>query len=277
VHKSAKIMRVLTKTAAVLVVADLLLPGSRSLIAQQAPAPPAPSQSPGPSSYVPKQSDRPEALAGDEPGFQPIFDGKTLTGWDGDPKYWRVEDGTLVGEITPETIIKSNTFIIWRGGRPKDFELKLDYRITAEGNSGINYRSAVVPDPVTPSNKFAMRGYQCDLDGQKRYPGNNYEEKGRLFLALRGQLTRVVGGRPPVLVSTIGDSNELLKAVTDDWNSVHLMVRGNTLTHVINGQVMSIVIDDDASNRPADGLIGVQVHVGPPMKVQYRQIRLKAF
>ena len=276
-HKSEKLMSVLTKMAALLVLADLLLPGSRSLIAQQAPAPPPPSQPPGASSYAPKQSDRPEAMAGDEPGFQPIFDGKTLTGWDGDPKYWRVEDGALVGEITPETIIKSNTFIIWRGGRPKDFELKLDYRITAEGNSGINYRSAVVPDPVTPSNKFAMRGYQCDLDGQKRYPGNNYEEKGRLFLALRGQLTRVVGGRPPVLVSTIGNSNELLKAVTDDWNSVHLMARGNTLTHVINGQVMSIVIDDDASNRPADGLIGVQVHVGPPMKVQYRQIRLKTW
>ncbi len=276
-HKSEKLMRVLTKMAALLVLADLLLPGSRSLIAQQAPVPPASSQPPGASSYVPKQSDRPEAVAGDEPGFQPIFDGKTLAGWDGDPRYWRVEDGALVGEITPETIIKSNTFIIWRGGRPKDFELKLDYRITAEGNSGINYRSAVVPDPVTPANKFAMRGYQCDLDGQKRYPGNNYEEKGRLFLALRGQLTRVVGGRPPVLVSTIGNANELLKAVTDDWNSVHLMARGNTLTHLINGQVMSIVIDDDASNRPADGLIGVQVHVGPPMKVQYRQIRLKTW
>ena len=159
--------------------------------------------------YAPKQSDRPEAVTGDEPGFQPIFDGKTLSGWEGDPTYWRVEDGALVGEITPATVIKSNTFIIWRGGRPKDFELKLDYRITPEGNSGINYRSAVVPDPVTPGNKFAMRGYQCDLDGRKRYPGNNYEEKGRLFLAVRGQVTRVVGGRPPVLVSTIGDPDDL--------------------------------------------------------------------
>ena len=92
-------------------------------------------------------------MAGDEPGFQPIFDGKTLAGWEGDPTYWRVEDGALVGEITPETVLKSNTFIIWRGGRPKDFELKLDYRITAAGNSGINYRSEVVPDPVTPGQQ----------------------------------------------------------------------------------------------------------------------------
>ena len=107
--------------------------------------------------YVPKQSDRPEPATGDEPGFRAIFDGKTLAGWEGDPKYWRVEDGTLVGEITPETIIKSNTFIVWKEGAPADFELKADYRITSGGNSGINYRSVVVPDMVTPTNKFAMR------------------------------------------------------------------------------------------------------------------------
>lgn len=273
-RSSEHFVNLLMKAVAISLLGTLLPHGIGSLSAQQAPAQSATSQPPG-ASYVPKQSDRPEALAGDEPGFQSIFDGKTLAGWEGDPKYWRVEDGSLVGEITPETIVKSNTFIIWRGGRPKDFELKLDYRISAEGNSGINYRSVVVADPVTHSNKFAMRGYQCDIDGRKRYPGNNYEEKGRLFLALRGQLTRVVGGRPPILVSTIGDSNELLKAVTDDWNSVHIMARGNVLTHVINGQVMSIVIDDDAHNRPTDGLLGVQVHVGPPMKVQFRQIRLK--
>jgi hypothetical protein len=225
--------------------------------------------------YVPKQSDRPEAVSGDEPGFQPIFDGKSLAGWDGNPTYWRVDSSVLVGEITPATVIKSNTFIIWRGGRPKDFELKMDYRITAAGNSGINYRSEVVPDPVTPDNKFAMRGYQCDIDGKKAYAGNNYEEKGRLFLAVRGQLTRVVGGRPPVLVSTIGDNSELGALVSDDWNAAHVIARGNVLTHIINGRVMSITIDDDAPNRPVDGLIGMQVHVGPPMKIEYRNIRLK--
>jgi hypothetical protein len=227
--------------------------------------------------YVPKQSDRPSALPGDEPGFQPIFDGRTLAGWDGNPAYWRVEDGALVGEITPSTVIKSNTFAIWQGGRPRDFELKLEYRITAGGNSGINYRSAVVPDPVTPDNRFAMKGYQCDIDGRKMYVGNNYEEKGRLFLAVRGQVTRVVGGRPPVVISTLGAEEELGRLVTDDWNAVHLMVRGNVATHIVNGRVMTIVIDDDEANRPADGAIGVQVHVGPPMKVEYRNIRLRSW
>ena len=225
--------------------------------------------------YVPRQTDRPTAIDGDEPGFQSIFDGRTLDGWDGNPTYWRVEKGLLVGEITPEIVIKSNTFLVWRGGRPRDFELKLDYRITAGGNSGINYRSAIVPDAVTPHNKYAMRGYQFDLDGARRYPGNNYEEKGRLFLAVRGQVTRVVGGRPPVLLSTIGDSSQLAAVATDDWNSAHISARGNTLVHMLNGRLMSIVIDDDAPNRAMEGLIGVQVHVGPAMKVEYRNIRLK--
>ena len=227
--------------------------------------------------YAPKQSDRPTPIEGDEPGFVPIFDGQSLKGWEGDPTYWRVEGGALVGEITPATIVKSNTFIIWRGGRPKDFELKLEYRITPAGNSGINYRSASVPDPVTPANAFALRGYQFDLDGGQGYTGNNYEEKGRLFMAVRGQVTRVVGGRPPIVVASVGDEAQLVAIQTDDWNMVHLHVRGNTLMHLLNGRLMSVTIDDDAANRPADGLIGMQVHVGPPMKVEYRNIRLKTW
>ena len=249
--------------------AALIAVESTGLAQQQTP--PQPSNAP----YVPRQSDRPTPIDGDEPGFNAIFDGNTLDGWDGDPRYWRVENGALVGEITPATVVKSNTFIIWRGGQPRDFELKLDYRITAAGNSGINYRSASVPDPVTPDNKFALRGYQFDVDGARRYVGNNYEEKGRLFLAVRGQLTRVVGNRPPVVIGTIGTEAELASAVTDDWNAVHLIVRGNTLMHLLNGRLMSVTIDDDAAKRPVDGLLGVQVHVGPPMKVEYRRIRLK--
>ncbi len=223
--------------------------------------------------YVPKQSDRPQPMEGDEPGFRPIFDAKTLSGWEGDTKYWRAADGVMTGEITPETIIKSNTFIIWRGGEPEDFELKLEYRITAGGNSGVNYRSVVVPDKVTPENRFAMRGYQCDIDGQNRYTGNNYEEKGRLFLAVRGEVTHVTGTRPPVILSRVGDGQQLAAGIRDGWNAVHIIARGNVLMHHINGQLMSMVIDDDPTRRRR-GLIGVQVHVGGPMKVDYRNWRL---
>jgi hypothetical protein len=225
--------------------------------------------------YAPKQSDRPESLSGEEPGFESIFDGKSLRGWEGDPKYWRVEDGDMVGEITPETVIKSNTFIIWRGGEPADFELKVDFKISAGGNSGINYRSVVVPDKVTPSNRFAMRGYQCDIDAARRYTGNNYEEKGRLFLAVRGQVTRVTGTAKPSIVSTLGDAEDLGKLVRDDWNSVRIIARGNVLMHHVNDRLMSTVLDDDAKGRTSKGLIGVQVHVGPPMQVRYRNWRLK--
>ena len=220
--------------------------------------------------YVPKQSDRPEPLTGEEPGFQPIFDGKTLDGWEYDPKYWRAENGVLVGEVTPETILQRNTFIVWRGGTPGDFELKVDYRITATGNSGINYRSAMVAD-----TKYALRGYQCDIDGRNQYTGNNYEERGRLFLGVRGQVTRVTGAGKPVILSSLGESKDLAAFVTPEWNSVHLVIRGNTLVHMVNGHVMCVVIDDDVSKRASEGLLGVQVHVGPPMKVEYRNFRLK--
>jgi len=224
--------------------------------------------------YVAKQSDRPEPAEGDEPGFRSIFDGRTLEGWEGDSKYWRASDGIMTGEITPETIIKSNTFIIWRGGEPENFELKVDYRITPGGNSGVNYRSVVVPDSVTPANRFAMRGYQCDIDGQNRYTGNNYEEKGRLFLSVRGELTHVTGTRRHTILSRLGENQELASRINEDWNAVHIIARENVLIHNINGQLMSMVIDDDPK-RERKGLIGVQVHVGGPMKVEYRNWRIR--
>jgi hypothetical protein len=219
-------------------------------------------------------------MEGDETGFRPIFNGKNLDGWEGDPRYWRAEDGCLVGEVTPDNLLKSNTFIIWGGGEPGDFELKVDYRLTAPawgGNSGINYRSAVVPDPVTPANRFAMRGYQADIDGKNVYTGQNYEEKGRLFLATRGEMTHVTGVRKPVVISSLGDPKELAGFIKPDWNSYHLIIRGNVLAHSLNGHLMSVVVDDDPVGRTMKGLIGVQVHVGGPMKIEYRGFRLKEF
>ena len=212
-------------------------------------------------------------MTNDESGFVQIFDGKTLNGWEGDTNYWRVEHGCLVGEITPDKVLKRNSFIIWRGGRTKDFELKVDYRISAKGNSGINYRSAHAPETNAP---WAMRGYQADIDGANRYTGQNYEERGRTFLALRGQMTRLETDKPPQIIGSLGDTNTLLSVIkSDDWNEYHLIVQDNTMMHVINGHVMSVVVDEDARNRTMDGLLGVQVHTGPPMKVEYRNFRFK--
>ncbi|MEP0711033.1 MAG: DUF1080 domain-containing protein, partial [Algoriphagus sp.] len=119
-------------------------------------------------------------------GFVPIFDGKTLDGWDGNPVYWSVKDGAITGEITPETLLKANTFLIWQGGQPGDFELKADFKISESGNSGINYRSELVEDVP-----HALKGYQADIDGKNNYTGQNYEERKRATLAYRGQETKI--------------------------------------------------------------------------------------
>jgi hypothetical protein len=188
-----------------------------------------------------------------------------------------VEDGNLVGEITPGNTIQRNSFIIWRGGKPADFELKVEYRISAQGNSGINYRSSEIADLP-----LAMKGYQFDIDGERRnngdtrHTGNNYEERGRTFMALRGQITQAIEGGKREVIGAIGDYKDLTKVIkTNDWNQVHIIARGNTLIHILNGQVVSVLVDNDAQNRTGEGLIGVQVHQGPPMKIEYRNMRLK--
>lgn len=161
--------------------------------------------------------------------------------------------------------------MIWREGTPADFELKLEYRLTGF-NSGIQYRSIELPDI-----KWAMEGYQADMDGRQQYTGQIYEERGRGFLALRGQFTYIGAGRKPGVAGSLGDNEELKKFIKDDdWNSVHIIARGNTLIQILNGHVMSMVVDDDTANRKMSGLIGIQVHRGPAMKIEVRNIRIKS-
>ncbi len=223
-----------------------------------------------------------------EQGFEYIFDGKTLNGWEGDPVYWRVEDSAIIGEVTPETILERNTFIIWQGAKPANFELKLEYRITETGNSGVNYRSVEVDDLP-----YALRGYQLDIDGRKRYAGQNYEERGRTTLAYPGEKVELQTLADQLQTGRAGFRGEKCMAHrnvqdyagvidemkaqirSNDWNECHLVVKGNRLLHYINGVLMSDVTDNDVINRKMEGLIGVQVHVGPPMKVEYRNIRIK--
>lgn len=220
-----------------------------------------------------------------ESGFVPLLNGSSLEGWEGDPTYWRIEDGTLVGEVTPTTLLKTNTFLIWQQQQPADFELKGTFRITKNGNSGINYRSERVPEVP-----YALKGYQADIDGQNKYTGQNYEERGRTTLAYRGQQTRIqpfTQGNVRDLVKnnawtlltvekSLGEAEALQSRIkTEDWNEFHLIVKGNRLQHFINGVLMSDVTDLDTVNGKKAGLLGVQVHVGPPMKVEYRNLRLK--
>jgi hypothetical protein len=127
-----------------------------------------------------------------------------------------------------------------------------------------------------PGVTWGMRGYQADIDGRNRYTGQNYEERGRTFNAMRGQITHIRNGKKAEIIGSLGDSKELEAFIkNDDWNEYHLIIRGNTLIHILNGHLMSVVIDDDTDNRRFDGQIGVQVHVGPPMKIEYRNFRIK--
>jgi hypothetical protein len=204
-------------------------------------------------------------------GFVKIFDGKTLKGWEGDLMFWRVEDGKLVGQVTPTTPLKTNTFLIWKGGLTGDFELRLQFHITPSGNSGINYRSERLKDIP-----FALKGYQADIDGVNRYTGQNYEERGRGFLAMRGQKVILSPNEKPVVTSSLGSSDSLKTVIKDDnWNQCTIIAKGNRMQHFINGVLMSDVTDNDKGLRKLTGLLGLQVHVGAPMKVEYRNIMYK--
>ncbi len=205
----------------------------------------------------------------DGTGFESIFDG-SLKNWDGDPGYWRVESGSLIGESTKEKPLTRNTFVVWRGGFPADFELKLEYRINST-NSGVQYRSVELPE----AGQWVMKGYQADIDFQNTYTGQLYEERGRGFLALRGQTTLIEEGKKKV-VANLRSSDELKAIIkANDWNLLHIIARGNILVHALNGHLVSTVIDDDTKNRAMAGLIGFQLHQGPPMKVEFRNILLK--
>lgn len=203
-------------------------------------------------------------------GFEKIFDG-TLKGWDGDPKYWHVEDGVIIGETTAENALPQNTFLIWRGGEVEDFELKIDFRMN-NTNSGIQYRSSEVPE----AGKWVLKGYQSDMDFVNRYTGAIYEERGRGLLALRGQTTYIAPGQKPRIIGSVGDGQELSGYLKiNDWNRIHIIARGNTLVQIYNGHVMTMLIDDDADKRAMKGLLGLQLHRGPPMVVEFRNIYLK--
>ena len=215
------------------------------------------------------------AAAGDtEADFTPIFDGKTLNGWDGDPKFWRVEDGALTGQTTKENPLKKNTFLIWRGGTVGDFELKLEYRIKG-GNSGIQYRGWEDPPK---HGKWVISGYQADVDSivDRGWCGCLYEENGRGFLAHPGQKTVIGDDHKPVVVAQVADAKKIQSHLKfEDWNRYHIIAKGYHFIHKINGQVTAEATDEDKTKRRARGLLAFQLHQGEPMKLEIRGVRLK--
>jgi hypothetical protein len=209
-------------------------------------------------------------------GFTEIFNGKDLTGWKGHASLWSVEDQAITGTTTEESPLKSNTFLIWTGGSLADFTLELEYRLLPEsqekpgGNSGIQYRSKVLDE-----EKFIVGGYQADIDLDLTYSGINYEERGRGILAQRGQRV-TINQDGTKQVESIGEASELGKKIRrGDWNQYRIEAHGSHLRHFINGSLMSETVDGQTDKSSAEGVLALQIHTGPPMKVQFRKIRLK--
>lgn len=209
------------------------------------------------------------AVHADDGETKSLFDGKTLDGWEGNPDFWSVQDGAITGHTTKEKPTSGNTFLIWKGGKVGDFELNLKFRIDG-GNSGIQYRSK-------DFGKFVVGGYQADFDDAGGYTGILYEERGtRGIMGARGKKT--VYGEDGKKTVTAGETPE--KEILDsykkkDWNEYTIIAKGNHLIHKVNGKVSVDVTDGDASKSVAEGILALQLHAGPPMTVQFKDIQLK--
>ncbi len=218
-------------------------------------------------------------------GFQSLFNGKDLSGWEGMKEFWSVRDGAITGQTTADRALKANTFLIWKGGEPKNFELRAQFRLTPNNdtgfaNSGVQYRSRII-DPAT----FVVGGYQADMD-MGRYIGMLYEEKGRGILMQPGQKIRVgpmadseKKGKQKAKIETIATvtTTEQLAAAykKSEWNEIVIIARGNHLQHFINGKVTADVTDTDSEKGAKSGVIALQLHQGQPMTIQFKDIRLK--
>ena len=216
----------------------------------------------------------PSAGAEDEPGFKAIFDGESLDGWRGEEGRWEVVDGVIVGETTPEKPLPHNTFLVWEQGTVDDFELRLQFRITGtdRANSGIQFRG-------TEREDGHVIGYQADIDRAGQWVGALYDEAtGRGLLAGRGHES-VVTQDGKIETKQVKDPQTLFENAIDinDWNEYSITARGNTITLKINGKVTARVTDNDPNGLDRSGLLALQLHSGPPMKIEFRNIRLKRF
>jgi hypothetical protein len=214
----------------------------------------------------------------DHNGFTQIFDGKTLNGWDGSPEVWHVEDGNLVAESSPEHP-SGTTNIIWRGGQPANFELKVEMKLEGAGaNGGIQYRSLNIPPaPGQKFGKWNMQGYQADFDYGNKYTGQLYEQSSpRGIVAWRGQMVETDQGKRPQLLATLGSSDELKSFIKiGDWNQFEVIADGNTLIHILNGHVMAVLVDNDPTFSQSKGLIGFEIEGPGVVKISHRNVWLK--
>lgn len=219
------------------------------------------------------------ARAADAPAetgkYQTLFNGTDLKGWDGDTRLWSVKDGVIHGETTEENKAPSNTFLIWKDGKVKDFELRVSFRCNAANNSGIQYRSTAFEDA---KNKWRVRGYQHELRNESKLPnvaGFIYDEGGkRGRVCLVGEKAVWEEGKKKVTDSLIDAAAYEKLFKLDDWNDVVIVGQGNHLQHYMNG---TLVLDftDAPELALKEGVIALQLHAGKPMWAEFKNIRLK--
>jgi acetyl esterase/lipase len=200
-------------------------------------------------------------------GFVSLFNGKDLTGWEGAPGLWKVEDGVVVGTCDGPGHLAHNTFLIWKEGTVRDFELRATIRLIGDNNSGIQYRSRVLPK-VGP---YAIAGYQCDAHPAIEHTGMTYEEKGRGIFGLNGKNVMLDRKGERWLLS----EHEPVKADISQWTEYSVEARGNHLIHRVNGKITSELIDHHKEGRALDGLLAIQLHNGNPYRVEIKDLHLK--
>ncbi len=201
--------------------------------------------------------------------WTPLFDGKSLDGWRGDPAIWSVRDGAIIGVTTKEQPLRQNSYLVSNDSFA-DFEIKFKYRIH-DGNSGLQYRSKLLD-----AEKFIVQGYQADIEAGPNYSGIVYEERGRGIMVQRGKKMEATPEGELRELASFGDSADIqAKIKQKDWNEYHVTARGNHLIHRINGVVTAELIDNQPDKRAAEGILAFQVHVGPPMKIEVKDILIR--
>jgi hypothetical protein len=202
--------------------------------------------------------------------FKPIFNGHDLAGWDGDRRYWSARDGCIRGETSLSALPVGNTFLIWRAGVLKDFELRLRFRLRS-GNSGVQYRSKDL-------GKWVVGGYQAEIENKQGKAGFLYEEKGRGWLVRVGEKVEAGPDGKPKVVGELAKKEDLIAQGyyrMRDWNEYRIIARGNHIQQWLNGFQTIDLTDNDSGHRAFEGVLALQIHAGPPMLVEFKDILLK--
>ncbi len=208
-----------------------------------------------------------------------LFNGKDLTGWDGDPRLWSVKDGAIHGQTTPEAPAKGNTFLVLKDLTFANFELRLSFRCNADNNSGIQYRSKHITEGKS-NNNWVVRGYQHEIRNQSKLPdvaGFIYDEGGkRGRICLAGEKVTWENGKKTVAATLLDAAGYAKLFKLDDWNDVIIVAQDNHIQHFLNGTLILDFTDNDPQLALKEGIIALQLHAGKPMWTEFKNIRVKA-